>query len=140
MIKNFNKSSKIKFLLGNCSFCGGSIISKSHILTAAHCVVGKSIDDIIIMYGTHRRPTDEHTLSDKHFIYIKEIDLYDDFNSSDSWKTTSDVAILTLEEPLIFSETVKAICLPRVKIDIYSFFSIDTDCIYNLQYIFAKIL
>ena len=112
MIKNFNKSSKIKFLLGNCSFCGGSIISKSHILTAAHCVVGKSIDDITIMYGTRRRPTLDKTLSDKHFIYIKEIDLYDDFNSSDSWKTTSDVAILTLEEPLIFSETVKAICLP----------------------------
>ena len=64
------------------------------------------------MYGTRRRPTLDKTLSDKHFAYIKKIDLYDGFNSADSWKTTSDVAILTLEDPLIFSETVKAICLP----------------------------
>ena len=64
------------------------------------------------MYGTNRRPIFDNTLSDDHFTYIKKIDLYDDFNSTDSWKNTSDISILTLEEPLIFSDTVKAICLP----------------------------
>ena len=99
-------------MLGNCSFCGGSIISKDHILTAAHCVFGKSIDDIMVMYGTRRRATIDNPLSDDYLAYVKRIDIFDDFNAKNSWGYTSDIAILTLEEPLVFSDTVKPLCLP----------------------------
>ena len=99
-------------MLGTCELCGGSIISKNHILTAAHCVYGKPVEDIVVIYGTRRRATDDNPLSDDHIAYVKRIDLFDGFNTNMSWKNTSDIAILSLEEPLEFSDRVKALRLP----------------------------
>ena len=41
------------YLLSNAtkSFCGGSMINDLQILTAAHCVVGKTTDDIGVIIG-----------------------------------------------------------------------------------------
>lgn len=43
------------FMIGGFShFCGGSVLNKDYILTAGHCVKGRSISGLSIVVGTHQ--------------------------------------------------------------------------------------
>lgn len=90
------------------TFCGGSVISKKDILTAAHCTPGKSPGDIYVLVGVHDQtkatPSDYKTVCS-----IKNHESYDD-------KTYNyDIAILTLCDELDFSEKIAPVCTPSVQ-------------------------
>lgn len=92
-------------------FCGGSLIDSQHILTAAHCVAQFNSWDVArlsVNLGDHniRQKNEVKHVERK----IKRLVRHKGFDMRTLY---NDVAILTLDKPVEFSQTVRSICLPR---------------------------
>ncbi|CAF3960025.1 unnamed protein product [Rotaria sp. Silwood1] len=94
----------------NNHFCGGSILSDSYILTAAHCVDDKPSTRIQIAAGIHN----------KYYSYpvIREVDqiyIHPGWSSLSS-EHRNDIAILHLAQPFDFTINllIKQTCVPNV--------------------------
>merc|ERR1719228_1596192 len=90
--------------------CGGSIIGKKSILTAAHCTAGKSPGDIYVMVGVHSQ---QEATAD-NYKTVCAIHDHADYNSD---TTDYDYSVLTLCSPLEYSEKVQPVCLPTTDDD-----------------------
>ncbi|XP_032671252.1 chymotrypsin-1-like [Odontomachus brunneus] len=83
--------------------CGGSIISSTHILTAAHCISSPSIADrLTVVTGTNK------VIGDGELYKVKSVVVHPGFSMD---HLRDDIAILTLEEPIPFNSRQNAIPL-----------------------------
>ncbi|KAL3077362.1 hypothetical protein niasHT_035205 [Heterodera trifolii] len=94
-------------------FCTASIIGPRHILTAMHCVADGT--PLIVTYGAAQSSKQRHTIRIKS-VKFKEnaisVVLKDTFTNEDIVHIAKpDLAIIETEEPIIFSSTVRPICL-----------------------------
>ncbi|KYN21550.1 Serine proteinase stubble, partial [Trachymyrmex cornetzi] len=91
-------------------FCGGSLIDNIHVLTAAHCVANMNSWDVarlIARLGDHNIKTNNEI---RHIERrVKKVVRHRGFNSRTLY---NDVALLTLSEPVEFTEQIRPICLP----------------------------
>jgi len=89
----FVASLKIRNINRYMHFCGGSAISTSHILTAAHCVVAVRTQSLFVSIG-------DHTVSKKdtyeRVIQADKIIIHEDFDGSNF---ENDIAIIKLKTP-----------------------------------------
>lgn len=92
-------------------FCGSSLVSRKHLLTAAHCVVNKGPASILAIPGMHNiedvfDPNAEHAA-------IQTVIVHPDYFEHDGERSSldADIAILTLKTYLIFSERIRPVCL-----------------------------
>ncbi|GBP39793.1 Chymotrypsinogen 2 [Eumeta japonica] len=95
---------------GGRQFCGGSLIDDKHILSAAHCVAHMTSWDVARLtarLGDHDIRTNAET---KHVERkIKRVVRHRGFDMRTLY---NDVSILTLDQPVKFSKTIRPICLP----------------------------
>ena len=79
----------------NNSFCGGILISDIQIMTAAHCMIGRTIEDVVVVVGTDNVDSELRKLNYR-ILYKIEIYPYYFKTMEKAFKHSSDVAVLTL--------------------------------------------
>ncbi|GAB1861508.1 Serine protease gd [Camponotus japonicus] len=97
--------------------CVGSILTKKHVITVAHCFKAFTrTDALVASFGKDLLPLHPRSSG---FIYreIAYFTLHPDYNSSSA---DSDLAIVTLKTPIEFSLTIKPICMWYGSIDLQS--------------------
>ncbi|KAK8745453.1 hypothetical protein OTU49_000193, partial [Cherax quadricarinatus] len=91
-------------------FCGGSLIDKTHILTAAHCVAHMSqidIQNLRVRIGAHNIKAFERSTQE---FKVSRVVRHKDY---DSKRLYNDVAMLTLDHPAVYDSNVRPVCLDR---------------------------
>ena len=91
---------------GQGHFCGGSIINKRFILTAAHCTRRIQKSDIKVITGSgHLGYSSSHQAERSVINIIQHPKYVDDLSYH-------DIALLELDQELTFSDYIFPICLP----------------------------
>merc|ERR1712156_1115942 len=85
-------------------WCGGTLISSTHVLTAAHCVWEKEASDIQVLLREHNTADSVTKTAD-----VAEIITHPDW---DRPTIDNDYAILRLAKPVKFNKKVAPACLP----------------------------
>jgi secreted trypsin-like serine protease len=87
----------LQFSFGNqfSHICGGSILSATWVVTAAHCVDGTAPSSLRVVTGDHRRLRDEGI---EQFASLAQIVVHPDY---DPFTSENDIALLELSAPLI---------------------------------------
>ncbi|KAB0790923.1 hypothetical protein PPYR_02723 [Photinus pyralis] len=83
-------------------FCGGSIIASNWILTAAHCVYGKSASSMYVVAGANNL----FSGGSKYAVY--QVIWHQAYNPSNN---VNDIALLRLNQNIAFGQKISAISL-----------------------------
>lgn len=89
--------------------CGGSIIANDLIITAAHCVVGSKPSEFEVRAGTSSSRQGGVTIK------VKDIVSHEGFSVSN---LDNDIALIQLEEPLSFSDSIAPVELMELNGDL----------------------
>lgn len=92
--------------------CGGSLLTKDYVLSAAHCIKKLRRSKIRIIFGDH----DQEITSESQAIQ-RAVTAVIKHKNFDPDTYNNDIALLRLRKPIVFSKIIKPICLPRYNYD-----------------------
>uniref|UniRef100_A0A182JMW6 Peptidase S1 domain-containing protein n=1 Tax=Anopheles atroparvus TaxID=41427 RepID=A0A182JMW6_ANOAO len=89
-------------------FCGATIVTNYHAVTAAHCFMGRSIVNLALLVGEHDITTGAETPYTA-LLLLASVKLHESYNPTLS---TNDVAIVRTRSEIVFNAGVGPACLP----------------------------
>ncbi|CAK8686586.1 unnamed protein product [Clavelina lepadiformis] len=92
--------------VGGAHFCGATLVGREWLVTAAHCLVGVTRENVKAKVGLHYRVSDSQPTRDMD---VKEIYMHPRY---DDQTYDFDVALLRLKTPVTFSDEISPICVP----------------------------
>ncbi|XP_063380316.1 trypsin-3-like [Cydia fagiglandana] len=96
---------RVFYMVNNLYFCGGFIVSEIHILTAAHCALNVDPTKVVLRAGSASRKNGT-------IIPIAEVIPHPKYNDT---KFDKDVAVMRTVEPIMYSDTIQPIPLPKLR-------------------------
>ncbi|XP_030760915.1 proclotting enzyme-like [Sitophilus oryzae] len=96
--------------------CGAALISRKHLITAAHCVNGFDVRDLSVTLGDHDR-TSADRFNHIEVRRLRSVKKHEHFDVS---TYNNDIAILEMDIPISFSDKMNPVCLPNADFVDYS--------------------
>uniref|UniRef100_UPI00398F785B coagulation factor VII-like n=1 Tax=Pristiophorus japonicus TaxID=55135 RepID=UPI00398F785B len=88
-------------------FCGAVLLSPQWVVTAAHCVFDKNMEDLQIVAGEHILSEDEGTEQKRN---VSQMIQHENYSKA---TVNNDIALLKLGAPVVLDDYVVPICLPE---------------------------
>jgi secreted trypsin-like serine protease len=91
--------------------CGGTLINRNYILTAAHCITTSNLSDIVVIAGMHQQSslTEFNTRQIRN---VQSIHIHPGYNSK---AITNDIALIRVNVSFNYTEYVQPACLPVIE-------------------------
>lgn len=93
-----------------CTYCGGTLIDLSTVITAAHCIEDPSRHTFDVFVGLHDTDQVRQGAALDHLIHVTHVIKHPSYNEA---KVLYDIAILKLAVQVSLSDTVQVACLPQ---------------------------
>ncbi|XP_068711848.1 MAM and LDL-receptor class A domain-containing protein 1-like isoform X1 [Montipora foliosa] len=89
-------------------FCGGTLVARLWLVTAAHCVQGSDPSSVLVRLGAHKRTSNLGNEQDFKVVKIISHPLYQTEKGY-----SHDIALLKLDKPAKLNRFVNLACLPQ---------------------------